>query len=164
MDTGAEDRNVQPADKSSGFPVVGIIVVALVAVAAVVALAVGWFWPLNSTDTIELSAGADDATASCIVFSTEELVRVADIAFEGTVTDVDGARVALSVDEWFEGGDADRVVLNAPEGMEALIGGIPFVAGEQYLISAQRGNVNYCGFSGPSTAEYRTAFQRAFGG
>jgi hypothetical protein len=113
---------------------------------------------------IELNAGGEDALAMCIQFSPEELARV-EMAFEGTVTAVDGPEVTLTVDEWFKGGEpATEVVLNAPLGMEALIGGIPFETGEQYLISAQDGNVNYCGFSGPSTPEYRAAFETAFGG
>jgi hypothetical protein len=46
--------------------------------------------------------------------------------------------------------------------MEALIGGIPFEVGDRYLISAQSGNVNYCGFSGQSTPELRAGFEAAF--
>jgi len=53
--------------------------------------------------------------------------------------------------------------LNAPQGLEALIGGIPFESGEQYLITAYDGQVNYCGFSGPSTPEFRASFVEAFG-
>ena len=117
-----------------------------------------------AAEPMQLTAPADDAMASCIMFSTEELARVAEIAFEGTVTSVEGATVTLSVDQWFKGGDATEVVLNAPPGMEALIGGIPFAEGEQYLITAQNGTVNYCGFSGPATPEYRDAFRQAFGG
>lgn len=163
MDTRVDDRIEQPAETPSGKSDVPIGAVALVAIAAVVALAMAWFWPFWTTDTIELSAPGE-TTASCIAFSEEELAKVGDIAFEGTATDVADGTVTLSVDEWFKGGPADPVVLNAPEGMEALIGGVPFAAGEQYLISAQGGSVNYCGFSGPSTPEYRSAFQRAFGG
>jgi hypothetical protein len=47
--------------------------------------------------------------------------------------------------------------------MEALIAGFPFEVGAQYLITAYDGNVNYCGFSGPSTPEFRAAFEQAFG-
>lgn len=112
---------------------------------------------------IALDAGGEDIMASCIAFSPEELEKVAELAFEGTVTRVDGDTVTLSVDTWFRGGDeATEVVLNAPQGMEALIGGIPFVVGDQYLISAQGGNVNYCGFSGPSTPDLRAGFDTAF--
>ena len=55
------------------------------------------------------------------------------------------------------------MILNAPQGMEALIAGIPFEVGGQYLITAYDGNVNYCGFSGPSTPELRAAYEQAFG-
>jgi hypothetical protein len=40
---------------------------------------------------------------------------------------------------------------------------VPFEAGGQYLITAYDGNVNYCGFSGPSTPELRSAYEEAFG-
>jgi hypothetical protein len=72
--------------------------------------------------------------------------------------------VTLDVDEWFKGGDADQVTLEAEPGMEALIGGIPFTVGETYLITANGGTVNYCGFSGPSTPEFRASFEAAFSG
>lgn len=117
-----------------------------------------------SAAVLELNAPAEDMLASCIMFTPEELARVAEIAFEGTVISVVGPTVTLSVDTWFKGGDYTEVVLDAPLGMEALIGGIPFEAGGQYLISADGGTVNYCGFSGPSTPEYRSAFQQAFSG
>lgn len=112
---------------------------------------------------LELNAGGDDVMASCIMFSPDELDRVADIAFAGRVIAVEGDTVGLSVDTWYRGDEeVGQVVLNAPQGMEALIGGIPFEVGEQYLISAQAGNVNYCGFSGPSTPELRAGFEAAF--
>lgn len=117
-----------------------------------------------AAEPLQLNAPANDSMASCIMFSPEELARVAETAFGGTVTSVEGSMVTLTVDEWFKGGDAAEVILNAPQGMEALIGGIAFVEGEQYLITAQDGTVNYCGFSGPATPEYRDAFRQAFGG
>jgi hypothetical protein len=86
------------------------------------------------------------------------------LAFEGTVTGVDGDVVTLDVDRWFKGGDATQVTITAPAGFEALIGGIEFDEGAQYLITATDGVVNYCGFSGPSTPEMRAAFEEAFPG
>lgn len=120
--------------------------------------------PSASAPPLELDAPTEDIMAICMAFSPEELANGAEIAFEGTVTAVEGDTVTLSVDEWFRGGDQSEVVLHAPQGMEALIGGIPFESGQQYLISAQQGTVNYCGFSGPSTPEFRTAFETAFTG
>lgn len=118
--------------------------------------------PVATGETLELSAAEEDLTQMCIAFSPGELEAVAEIAFEGTVTAVDGAAVTLTVAHWYRGDDAEVVVLNAPQGMEALIGGIPFEVGSQYLITAADGNVNYCGFSGPSTPEMRSAFDEAF--
>jgi len=111
---------------------------------------------------LELSAGdGGGAMASCLAFDPAVLADM-PVAFEGTVTAVDGDRVTLEVDEWFKGGDADEVVLLAPQGLEALIGGVPFEADRQYLISATNGQVNYCGFSGESSEELRSGFEAAF--
>jgi len=111
---------------------------------------------------LELNAGSNDVMASCIVFDVEFLAPM-PVAFEGTVTAVEGDQVTLTVDHWFKGGDAGQVLLNAPQGLEALIDSFPLEVGNQYLITATDGNVNYCGFSGPSTPELRAAFEEAFG-
>lgn len=142
----------------------------VIGVAAVAALVLAVAAGLNLAgegggEPLALNAPADDPMAICIAFSPEQLAATAELAFEGTVTAVDGDTVTLSVDQWYLGGDdATEVVLNAPQGMEALIGGIPFEVGSQYLISAQDGTVNYCGFSGPATPELRSGFEAAFSG
>ena len=110
-----------------------------------------------------LSAGHDDPMAMCIQFSVDELAK-APLAFEGLVTDVSDEGVSLDVTNWFRGGDAESVTLEATAGLEALIGGVEFAEGESYLITAYDGTVNYCGFSGPATAELRAAFAEAFAG
>jgi hypothetical protein len=119
--------------------------------------------PVASGPPMELSAGADDPMAMCIMFSVEELAK-AQVAFEGTVSSVEGETVTLDVDTWYRGGDTAQVVLNAPAGMDALLGGVPFEVGSQYLVTAYDGNVNYCGFTGPSTPELKAAFEEAFAG
>ncbi len=120
--------------------------------------------PSASGPPLELNAPVEDTMAICMAFSTEQLAASSEVAFEGTVTAVDGDTVTLTVDEWFRGGDQNEVILHAPQGMEALIGGIPFTVGDQYLISAVGGTVDYCGFSGPSTPELRAAYETAFAG
>lgn len=119
--------------------------------------------PVAEAPPLQLSAGGGDTMASCIMFSVEELEKIAEIAFAGTVTDVAGDTVTLTVDTWFRGdGEATEVILNAPQGLEALIASVPFQVGHQYLITAQGGNVNYCGFSGEATPDLRAAFEEAF--
>ena len=55
------------------------------------------------------------------------------------------------------------MTLQAPAGLEALVGGIDFEVGEQYLITAADGVVNYCGYSAPATVDMVAAFDEAFG-
>ena len=159
----------QPTEEKAA-PARRVGTIAVAAVAALVLAVAGGLALTRGEDTpltadappLELNAGGEDVLASCIMFSPEELERVAEIAFEGTVTAFEGETVTMSVDTWYRGADATEVVLQAPQGMEALIGGIPFEVGDRYLISAQSGNVNYCGFSGQSTPELRAGFEAAF--
>lgn len=147
------------------------LVAAVAAVALVVVVAGGYALfagdegePVAQATPLVLDAGGGDTTmASCIAFSVDQLATM-PVAFEGTVTSIEGETVTLTVDRWFKGGDATTVEVHAPLGLEALIGSVPFAEGEQFLITAFDGTVNYCGFSGPSTAELRTAFEEAFGG
>ena len=136
---------------------------ALLVVAGVgIAFALGGGAPVVASQPLMLAAGSEDATSICIQFSVDELARM-PLAFEGKVTAVNGSTVELEVANWYKGGHAEQVVIEAPAGMEALIGGIPFNVGDDYLVTASEGTVNYCGFSGPATPEFRAAFQAAFG-
>lgn len=101
--------------------------------------------------------------ASCMAIDPQ-IVATMPIAFKGTVNGVDGDVVTMTVDEWYQGGDAAAVTLAAPQGLEALIGGIEFDAGGQYLITAAEGSVNYCGFSGPVSSELQAVYDEAFPG
>lgn len=112
---------------------------------------------------LELTAAPHDAMAMCLAFDVATLATM-PVAFEGTVRSAEGELVTLDVDTWFAGGDSQQVQVTAPAGLEALIGGIAFSVGEQYLITATDGTVNYCGYSGPATPEFRSAFQQAFAG
>ena len=158
-----EQPPAAPEPKSNRWLVgVAAAVVLVVAVGGAIALTGDGADPIASGSPLELNAAGEDPMAMCIMFSVEELAKM-EVAFEGTATSVEGETVTLDVDEWFKGGDAGQVVLHAPAGMEALIAGFPFEVGGQYLITAFDGNVNYCGFSGPSTPEFRAAFEQAFG-
>lgn len=118
----------------------------------------------NAADApLELSLGEGDALASCMPLDPAVLATMSP-AFAATATAVDGDTVTLTVDRWYAGGDASTVVLDAPAGLEALIGGFALEVGQQYLITASGGTVNYCGFSGPATPELQAAFDAAFPG
>ena len=134
------------------------------AMAALVAIAIAGFALLGggTPAPLALSAGnADPAMMSCLPFSVDILSGM-EVAFEGTVTNVDGDVLTLDVVTWFTGGEAEQVTITAPLGMEALIGGIPFESGQNYLVTATNGVVNYCGFTAAATPELREAFESAF--
>ncbi len=111
---------------------------------------------------LALSAGeSDPALASCMAFSPEILAGM-DVALEGIVTDIEGDVLTLDVVTWYTGGEADQVTITAPLGMEALILGISFEVGGDYLVSATDGVVNYCGYTDVATPQLREAFESAF--
>jgi hypothetical protein len=145
------------------------------AAAALVLVVVAGFAVANSGDDddsndvaagppLELSLGADDAMASCMVPEPSILADMSP-AFSGTATTIEGETVTLTVDRWYAGGDdATTVALQAQPGMEALIAGFSFEVGEQYFITASNGTVNFCGYSGPASPEMVAFFAEAFPG
>jgi hypothetical protein len=112
---------------------------------------------------LELTAGESDALASCIMM-TPEIIAESEVAFAATATAVDGETVTLEVTKWYTGGDATTVIVTAPAGFEALIGSVPFAVGENFLVSATDGVVNYCGMSGLATPELQALYDAAFPG
>lgn len=108
-----------------------------------------------------LTLGADDPMASCLRPEPGILAEMSP-AFAGTATAIEGEIVTLEVDRWYAGGDEGVVELHAQPGMEALIAGFSFEIGEQYLITAANGSVNFCGYSGPATPEFLAFFDEAF--
>ena len=131
------------------------------AVAGIIAFSGGSPAPVS---TLELDLGQDDIMASCLPVSAD-IVAGTDLAFAATVTSIDGETVTLDVTRWYAGGEADQVVLTAPAGMEALIGGIAFEQGGAYLVSATADlTVNYCGLTGPATPELQAVYDAAFPG
>lgn len=118
--------------------------------------------PDQVATVLELEAPASDPMAMCMVLEPAILAEN-PIAFKGTVTSAEGGVVTLTIDEAYRGVDADVATLQAAEGMEALIGGIDWQVGEQYLVSAYEGVVNYCGQTGPATPELQAMYDAAYG-
>lgn len=118
----------------------------------------------DAPTVLELSGGETDPSMMMCMALDPTLVAQSPIAFRGVVDAIEGDTVTLTVDEWYAGGDADVVTITAPLGMEALIGGIAFEAGQTYLVGAVDGVVSYCGLSGPATPELQQMYDTAFPG
>ena len=145
----------------------------LLAVAAAAVVLVGGgiaVWSVGDGDDpaaepLALSVAADDPTQSCVQITGESVRSVAEVAFAGTVTGVDGEAVTLRIDRWFTGAEVSEVVLAAPAAADtALLGGVELEAGGEYLISASDGAVVTCGVSGASSPELEAIYEDAFGG
>jgi hypothetical protein len=145
----------------------------LAAAAAVAVLAVGGFAVLNDDDgsekvaaeptSVTLTVPGGDAMNSCMMFDPAFL-KDAEIAFSGTVAQTDDASVTLDVDRWYQGGDADQVVLeHSGANTQVALDGVDFADGKRYLVSASDGMVTTCGYSGPWTEEFAAQFDQAFG-
>ena len=113
---------------------------------------------------LELSTGDIDPSMMMCIAIDATVVAQSPVAFKATVDTVDAELVTMTVDEWYQGGDAQVVSLTAPDGMQALLGGIDFVPGQQYLVSAVDGVISYCGLSGPATPELQALYDQAFPG
>ena len=117
-----------------------------------------------------VALGGDRSTASCLAFSAETLAMF-PVAFDGTVTEIDGDHVTFDVEHWYRGGEGDTVTATAPElvpNSAALVGGVGFEEGERYLVSADRESDRItpavCGFTVTYSDETADVFAGAFGG
>jgi hypothetical protein len=163
-------REVQPAPR----PVwrrplslaAGVVLIAAAAVGAV-AVATSDDDAASPATTLHLKTadtGGGASMGSCIAFDVSILEDM-PVAFAGTVTDVDATSVTIDVDHWYKGGTADVVTVSPPDPNSSVaLDGVEFTRGQRYLVTANDGVVNTCGFSGPATAEFEQSFEAAFGG
>lgn len=111
---------------------------------------------------VELSARPPVA-AKCAV-PTAELLGNQETAFDGTVSAIADGTVTLDVTEWYRGGPAEQVTVDAPPtDMQALVGAADFKAGQRYLVSANDGFVTVCGFTAPYSDDLAALYAEAFG-
>jgi hypothetical protein len=96
----------------------------------------------------------DPALSSCIPITDAPPPGTDAVAFGGTVTAIEGDRVVLDVDVWYQNGEADQVELVAGADMpSAALDGVDFVPGTRYLVTVVDGAVGICGYSGPASPE-----------
>jgi hypothetical protein len=111
----------------------------------------------------ELTVGAAPA-GRCMVPSAE-LLQTQDLAFEGTVTGLDGGTATLAVDEWFKGEGSDTVTVASPsQELQDLLIAVDFQEGRTYLVSARGGMVSLCGLTAEKDERLITLYAEAYGG
>lgn len=112
-----------------------------------------------------LTVPSPDPMAMCVQL-TPETVGQMQVAFDGTVSSIEGEQVTLDVTKWYVGGDTDQVKLvqNSPDAMIALEGDIELEQGQRYLVTAHDGQINGCGFTALWSQELQDIFDQAFAG
>jgi hypothetical protein len=101
----------------------------------------------------------DPLTSICLPISEQPQPTAEAIAFGGTVTSIDGDRVVVDVDTWFQNGDADQVELViGPDMPSPALDGVEFVVGTRYLVTVADGAVGICGVSGPASPELEAIY------
>lgn len=116
--------------------------------------------PVAAQTVLSLKAQDGTTMSSCLPF-TLDILRGFPVAFAGTVSAVDGNTVVLDVDRWYRGGTADQVAVTNNAGVVS-IGGVEFVKGKRYLVTATDGTVTGCGYSGEANPDLEKLFGQAF--
>ncbi|NPC98857.1 hypothetical protein [Nocardioides sp. zg-DK7169] len=94
---------------------------------------------------------------------TAALLAQQEVAFQGTVQEVDEDVVVLVPSVFYAGAPSDLVeVQGPPQELGALLQAVPFEEGETYLVSATDGQVSLCGLSGPVDPDLQALYVEAF--
>jgi hypothetical protein len=111
--------------------------------------------------TTRLTAGSADVRCQAL---TPTVLAQYDMAFQGTVTAVDGDTITFQTTDVFSGQVGETVQLTAPPaGLAKILSpGTTFQVGQSYLVPAYHGAVSMCGYSGPATNDLQKVFKEAF--
>ena len=93
--------------------------------------------------------------------ATPELLAQYDVAFQGTVTSIEGDTVTLETTEVLNGEVGETVQVTAPQGLDAMLGTVDFQVGGSYLVAAFDGQLSQC-YSGSASGDLRSPFDKAF--
>jgi hypothetical protein len=84
------------------------------------------------------------------------------VAFQGTVTSIEGDTVTLDTTEVLNGEVGETVQVTAPQStFDAMLGTVDFQVGGDYLVAAFDGQLSQC-YSGSASGDLRSPFDKAF--
>jgi hypothetical protein len=121
------------------------------ALAVIIAAGVALFAGGDAPGEEYIAGGEPIASAAmCAEFYDLTTLANRDVAFDGTLTAVDGDQAVFDVNRWFTGGSGARATLDAnglTGGAITSIGGPGLEVGTRYLVSGSGGFVWACGFT-----------------
>lgn len=168
MTTAQEQQTEQGTPRRPRWVVPAAAAAAVAGLAVVGALAFGGGGddPADEPTTTQLALPDPDSAMQMCIQIDAEVLKTVPVAFDGTVTAIQGETVTLDVDRWYAGGDADVVELVNPgqAGDFAMIEDfLAFEEGKRYLLVAEGGRVSGC-LSSQWTGELESMYAEAFGG
>lgn len=89
---------------------------------------------------------------SCIETYSLSTLPNRELAFDGTVSAINGNEVAFTINKWYKGGTESTVTLDGNGmvgGAVTSAGGPSLTIGERYLVAGDGGFVWSCGFTQP---------------
>lgn len=90
-----------------------------------------------------------------------------EVAFAGTVVEVDGDQVTFTVDEWYEGGDSAETTLSGAETlgtMTSVGAALDLSPGSRVLVAGDGGFAWSCGFTQPYAGAVADQWRATFDG
>jgi hypothetical protein len=116
--------------------------------------------PQVGTPGVTTALGVAEQQGRCAE-ATPELLAQYDVAFQGTVTSIEGNTVTLDTTEVLNGEVGEAVQVTAPAGIGAMLGTVNFQVGGSYLVAAFNGQLSQC-YSGSASGDLRSPFDKAF--
>ena len=105
--------------------------------------------PATQTTGVAVSPGGP-SVGSCVESYDLATLKHREVAFDGTVTKIEGTQVTFSVIEWFKGGSQASVTLDGngmSGGVITSAGGPTLTAGQRFLVAGDGGFAWSCGFT-----------------
>lgn len=119
--------------------------------------------PVEPGSTTALVA-PESLNAKCMMPNVSVL-QANSLAFDGTVSTIEGDQVTLEPTEWFKGTPTETVTVTAPsEMLQELLVAVDFQVGERYLVTAFEDTVTLCGFSAAYDEELAQLYAEAYPG
>jgi len=151
------DTEVRPA-RSRTLAIVAAAAVALATTTAVVLVTRG------DPGAPGPPAPIDPGFAMCVETYSLESLENREVAFDGTITAVNGDEITFDVGEWFKGGSGGETTLEGAGtlgGLTSASSGIPLDAGTRLLVAGDGGFAWGCDFTQPYDASIAAAWRAA---
>jgi hypothetical protein len=92
------------------------------------------------------------------------VLRQQPVAFQGTLVTLHDGAATFDVSRWYAGAPTEVAEVDAsPTALADLVQAADLTVGGDYLVSANRGAVTACGFTGPARGHLLDLYGHAFG-